>query len=100
MDPITGCNCITDEEYLTYFPTWATQKDIDISYKLSYQQQKYDKEDKDTYDGGDKNRDRNDSSSFMDKFNNIFGGGQDGSYSLVASGVVGSSLLSLFIIHF
>ena len=34
LDPTKGCSCITNDEYLAYFPVGASQKDIDISYKL------------------------------------------------------------------
>ena len=37
MDPISGCTCVTNEEYNAYYPDWATEKDIDYSWKLFYQ---------------------------------------------------------------
>ena len=37
LDPTKGCSCITQAEYLAYFPDWADEKDIDFSYKLQYE---------------------------------------------------------------
>lgn len=37
MDPVSGCTCITKAEYRDYYPDWATEKDIDYSWKLQYQ---------------------------------------------------------------
>lgn len=36
LDPTAGCTCITNDEYLAYFPEWATPKDIDFSQQLLY----------------------------------------------------------------
>lgn len=34
QDPIGGCQCITEEEYLGIFPEWSKPKDIDYSFRL------------------------------------------------------------------
>ena len=35
-DPTEGCSCITEKEARAFYPDWATQADIDFSYKLHY----------------------------------------------------------------
>lgn len=36
-DPVDGCTCISDAEYRAYFPDWATEKDIDYSWKIQFE---------------------------------------------------------------
>ena len=36
-DPVDGCSCITNSEAEKYYPDWATQDDISLSWQLSYQ---------------------------------------------------------------
>merc|ERR1712038_124922 len=36
-DPVNGCDCISMEKYREYFPSWATQKDIEYSEMLFWQ---------------------------------------------------------------
>jgi len=36
-DPINGCSCIPNSEVVAYYPEWASEEDIDVSWELSYQ---------------------------------------------------------------
>ena len=38
LDPTKGCSCITEKEARAIYPDWATQADIDFSFKLHYSQ--------------------------------------------------------------
>ena len=44
MDPTKGCGCISEKAYRSYFPDWATEKDIDYSFRLGYQNYEYPQE--------------------------------------------------------
>lgn len=36
QDPVNGCDCISKDDYRAYFPEWASDKDIDYSFKIQY----------------------------------------------------------------